>query len=44
MALPGNNVRMHATLDKPIAVESSDRFSLHEGSRAIGRGVVTSVR
>jgi elongation factor Tu len=44
MALPGDNVRLAVTLDKPIAVETGDRFALREGSRTIGRGVVTSVR
>jgi len=43
MALPGDNVRMHVSLDKPIAVDCGDRFAIREGSRTIGRGVVTGV-
>jgi elongation factor Tu len=43
MALPGDNVRMHVSLDKPIAVECGDRFAIREGSRTIGRGVVTAL-
>lgn len=44
MALPGDNVRMHVSLDKPIAVDCGDRFAIGEGSRTIGRGVVTGVQ
>jgi elongation factor Tu len=44
MALPSDDVRLAVTLDKPISVETGDRFALREGSRTIGRGVVTSVR
>jgi len=43
MALPGDNVRMYVSLDKPIAVERGDRFAIREGSRTIGRGVVTGL-
>jgi elongation factor Tu len=44
MAFSGDNVRLEMTLDKPIAVESGNRFALREGSRTIGRVVVTSIQ
>jgi elongation factor Tu len=43
MCLPGENVRMRVTLEKPVAVEQGTRFAIREGGKTVGRGVVTGV-
>ena len=43
MCLPGDNVRMQIGLDKPVAIEKGTRFAIREGSKTVGRGVVTQV-
>jgi len=43
MVLPGDNVNMEVELITPIAMEEQLRFAIREGSRTIGRGVVTKV-
>ena len=43
MCLPGDNVAMQIGLDKPVAIEKGTRFAIREGSKTVGRGVVTQV-
>ncbi len=43
VVLPGDNVRMTASLIKPIAMEEGLRFAIREGGRTIGAGVVTKI-
>lgn len=43
MCLPGDNVKMQIGLDKPVAIEKGTRFAIREGSKTVGRGVVTQV-
>ena len=43
MCMPGDNVAMQIGLDKPVAIEKGTRFAIREGSRTVGRGVVTQV-
>ena len=41
--LAGDNVKMQIGLDKPVAIEKGTRFAIREGSKTVGRGVVTQV-
>jgi len=43
MVMPGENVRVKATLGYPIALEEGVRFAIREGGRTIGAGVVTKI-
>jgi elongation factor Tu len=43
MVMPGDNVRITATLIAPIAMEEGLRFAIREGGRTVGAGVVTKV-
>ncbi|MFC4620241.1 elongation factor Tu [Camelliibacillus cellulosilyticus] len=43
MVMPGDNVAMTVELISPIAIEEGTRFSIREGGRTVGSGVVTQV-
>jgi len=43
MCMPGDNVQMKITLEKPIALEEQSRFAVREGGRTVGSGVVTKI-
>jgi len=43
MCMPGDNVEMEIELITPIAIEEGLRFTIREGGRTVGAGVVTSV-
>lgn len=43
MVMPGDNIAMDVELIAPIAVEDGTRFSIREGGRTVGSGVVTSI-
>ena len=43
MCLPGDTVRIHVELDKPIAISAGTRFAIREGGRTVGSGVVNDL-
>jgi elongation factor Tu len=43
MVMPGDNVNMEVTLISPIAMDDGQRFTIREGGRTVGAGVVTKV-
>ena len=43
MVIPGDNVTIDVTLIHPIAIEEGTRFSIREGGRTVGSGVVTTI-
>ena len=43
MVMPGDNVSMTVELINKIAIENGTEFSIREGGRTVGSGVVTSV-
>ncbi|MBE6689115.1 MAG: elongation factor Tu [Ruminococcaceae bacterium] len=43
MCNPGDNVDMNVELITPIAIEQGLRFSIREGGRTVGSGVVTAI-
>ncbi len=43
MVMPGDNVNMTVELIHPIAIENGTQFSIREGGRTVGAGVVSSV-
>ena len=43
MVMPGDNVTIDVTLIHPIAIEEGTRFSIREGGRTVGSGVVTTI-
>ena len=43
MVMPGDNVTMEVELIHPIAIEDGTRFSIREGGRTVGSGVVTGI-
>ncbi|MBF0713521.1 elongation factor Tu [Gemella sp. GH3] len=43
MVMPGDNVSINVELISPIAIESGTRFSIREGGRTVGSGVVTEI-
>jgi len=43
MVMPGDNVEMDVELISPIAIEDGTRFSIREGGRTVGSGVVTII-
>ncbi len=44
MCMPGDNVSMDVELITPIAIEVGLRFSIREGGRTVGSGMVTGVK
>ncbi|WP_163971942.1 elongation factor Tu [Oceanobacillus halotolerans] len=43
MVMPGDNIEMEVELISPIAIEDGTRFSIREGGRTVGSGVVTNI-
>ncbi|MFC2949277.1 elongation factor Tu [Virgibacillus sediminis] len=44
MVMPGDNVEMQVELISPIAIEDGTRFSIREGGRTVGSGVVNEIQ
>ncbi|MBU5365316.1 elongation factor Tu [Enterococcus devriesei] len=44
MVMPGDNVTMEVELIHPIAIEDGTRFSIREGGRTVGSGVVSTIQ
>jgi elongation factor Tu len=43
MVMPGDNIEVTVTLEKPIAMEEALRFAIREGGRTVGAGRVTKI-
>ncbi|MCR6108882.1 elongation factor Tu [Bacillus sp. A301a_S52] len=43
MVMPGDNIEMVVELISPIAIEEGTRFSIREGGRTVGSGVVSTI-
>ena len=43
MVMPGDNTRMTVELIHPIAIEQGTKFSIREGGRTVGSGVVSKI-
>ena len=43
MVMPGDNVEMTVELIAPIAIEDGTKFSIREGGRTVGAGVVATI-
>jgi elongation factor Tu len=43
MVLPGDNVNMIVSLEKPIALEQGSKFAIREGGLTVGAGVITEI-
>lgn len=43
MVMPGDNIEMNVELIAPIAIEEGTRFSIREGGRTVGSGVVSTI-
>ncbi len=43
MCMPGDNVALEVSLQKPIAMDAGSRFAIREGGRTVGSGVVTKI-
>ena len=43
MVMPGDNVEMTVELIAPVALENGTKFSIREGGRTVGSGVVTKI-
>jgi elongation factor Tu len=44
MVMPGDNIEMTVELIAPVAVEEGTKFSIREGGRTVGAGVVASIQ
>ncbi|MFZ3578086.1 elongation factor Tu [Virgibacillus sp. DJP39] len=44
MVMPGDNIEMSVELISPIAIEDGTRFSIREGGRTVGSGVVSNIQ
>ena len=43
MVMPGDNVEMTVTLVAPIALEKGTKFTIREGGRTVGAGVISEI-
>ncbi len=43
MVMPGDNINMTVELINPIAIENGTKFSIREGGRTVGAGVVSEI-
>ena len=43
MVMPGDNVNMSVELIAPIAIENGTKFSIREGGRTVGSGIVSEI-
>ncbi|WP_174734513.1 elongation factor Tu [Mesobacillus harenae] len=44
MVMPGDNIEMTVELISPIAIEEGTKFSIREGGRTVGAGVVATIQ
>ncbi|WP_372867912.1 elongation factor Tu [Planomicrobium okeanokoites] len=44
MVMPGDNIEMDVELISPIALEEGTKFSIREGGRTVGAGVVATIQ
>ena len=43
MAMPGDNVKLNVELISPLAIEEGSRFTVREGGKTVGTGIVTKI-
>ncbi len=43
MVMPGDKVSMDVELITPVAIENGTKFSIREGGRTVGAGVVSEI-
>ncbi|MGN7661384.1 MAG: elongation factor Tu [Anaplasma sp.] len=43
MVMPGDNLSIEVTLDKPVAVDKGLRFAVREGGKTVGSGIITEI-
>ena len=43
MVMPGDNVTMEVELIHPVAIENGTKFSIREGGRTVGSGIVSEI-
>lgn len=43
MVMPGDNVEMRCEIEKPVALETGQRFNIREGGRTVATGLVTRI-
>ena len=43
MVMPGDNIEMSVELIAPVAIEEGTKFSIREGGRTVGAGVVATI-
>lgn len=43
MVMPGDRIKMQATLIQPVAIEKGMRFAIREGGRTVGAGVISNI-
>ena len=43
MVMPGDNIEMTVELIAPVAIEEGTKFSIREGGRTVGAGVVATI-
>ncbi|HIY93739.1 MAG TPA: elongation factor Tu, partial [Candidatus Companilactobacillus pullicola] len=43
MVMPGDQVTFEVDLIAPVAIENGTRFTVREGGRTVGAGVVTEI-
>ena len=43
MVMPGDNIDMTVELIAPVALENGTKFSIREGGRTVGAGVVSEI-
>ena len=43
MVMPGDNVDMTVELIAPVALENGTKFSIREGGRTVGAGVISEI-
>lgn len=43
MAMPGDNVNLNVELISPLAIEEGSRFTVREGGKTVGTGIVTKI-
>ncbi len=43
MVMPGDNIKIHGELITPVAMDEGLRFTIREGGRTVGAGVVTQI-
>ena len=43
MVMPGDNITMKVTLDKPVALDKGAKFAIREGGLTVGAGVILEI-